>query len=616
MTTKYILLSIVLFIVTTIIRAQSPNKLNNPYGICAHVSRYTDFGLRYDEINLIKEIGIGNLRTDFDWVTLGEKNDYTKFDSIVDLCQRYNIQLLPILSRSTKDNYAWNDMNAYKDYVSKIVERYHEKLKYWEYMNEPDLIKNHGSAANIADKYCITLSEMQQLINSYECKMLMCSQAELKNGFFASMLKNKAFDNVDILNLHYYTNYFTPEYAINEYYKTFNDSLNKYNIKKPLWVTETGYHTESDRNSNNTYWREIVPQALKMLGINSDAQIAIVCDYDKQVYGAVENDVAQLNEANYKNIKYIALNELAQLNPSITPVLIPMRGESFPEKQCDDLLRYVRNGGTIILSQGLPFYYKIDKNGKSIEYGEQFAKQFHIGYIVSWSEEGKKLGVSDIPSNFSVNEKFSQNYNCIYSSSNTARYVSTKYLKDGDKFIEIATAGDKYKGNVAGIFDFNSDLSGNIIFQTRFDKAKNITEDLQARRLVRSFIIAFAKGAEKVFWYHLRAFETDKYESEDNFGITHKDLKNVKPALNAYKALIKMLPDQSTRPNLNVENDIYTSTWIRPDKKQVTAYWTSFGEKTIKIKRRTKVFDFMGNEVKAKKHYINISNGVTFVIKK
>ena len=120
-------------------------------------------------------------------------------------------------------------------------------------------------------------------------------------------------------------------------------------------------------------------------------------------------------------------------------------------------------------------------------------------------------------------------------------------------------------------------------------------------RLPRIFLISFAMGVDKVFWYKSRSCELDPNYNEDHFGLWHKDFVP-KPAFYSYQTLIRMCPSRSTRPQLKKYDNVYMASWKRPDGKKVWALWTSKGDDTIslKIKGHYEVYDHHG-EVKSDK---------------
>ena len=104
----------------------------------------------------------------------------------------------------------------------------------------------------------------------------------------------------------------------------------------------------------------------------------------------------------------------------------------------------------------------------------------------------------------------------------------------------------------------------------------------QGKFLPRACLNFLASGIDKVFWYNLVAGEHDPRNPGHHFGIVHRDL-TPRDAFTAYQVLTEMAPAGSTRPTLEVNQDLYTCSWTRPDGAKIHAYWTTRGEKQVAI---------------------------------
>ena len=65
-------------------------RLDNPYGICSHISRKGsryEFDTREDELKMIDSVGISWIRTDWDWPSMmlqgTDSLRYNHFDSLM-----------------------------------------------------------------------------------------------------------------------------------------------------------------------------------------------------------------------------------------------------------------------------------------------------------------------------------------------------------------------------------------------------------------------------------------------------------------------------------------------------------------------------------------------------
>lgn len=141
------------------------------------------------------------------------------------------------------------------------------------------------------------------------------------------------------------------------------------------------------------------------------------------------------------------------------------------------------------------------------------------------------------------------------------------------------------------------------------------TEKEQAYRLPRIYLISFACGIDKVFWYRSRSRELNLNDPEDFFGLWHKDY-SPKPAYYAYRTLTKMCPSKSIRPKLEKNGKVYVASWKRPDAKKVWAMWTSKSDEKVElnIKGKYKIYDLKGDEIHQEYSGFNISPSVTYIV--
>lgn len=140
-------------------------------------------------------------------------------------------------------------------------------------------------------------------------------------------------------------------------------------------------------------------------------------------------------------------------------------------------------------------------------------------------------------------------------------------------------------------------------------------EEIQAKRLPRVFLISFACGVEKVFWYKSRAAERSDH-FEEHFGLWHKDY-SPKPAYYSYKTLIEMCPSGSIRPKITKKGDVYFARWKQPKGQQVTALWTSKGTETLSLNSApVNAYDMMGNKLDIQSNTIVVTPSITYIIGK
>ncbi|MDD5347610.1 MAG: cellulase family glycosylhydrolase [Candidatus Omnitrophica bacterium] len=132
------------------------NTCESPFGVLEFLNwnhdwnnfHYPDTDTRLQTIDLMQEAGVSIVRMDFLWQDIEPSEglvDYSKYDAIVDLLYRHNIQILGLLDYSADWASACNRWNCpprdnalFVKYATAVVSRYKDKIKYWELWNEPD----------------------------------------------------------------------------------------------------------------------------------------------------------------------------------------------------------------------------------------------------------------------------------------------------------------------------------------------------------------------------------------------------------------------------------------------------------------------------------------------
>lgn len=204
-------------------------------------------------IALMKEAGVGWVRVDFLWQDIEPKEgefDFSKYDMLVDLLTKSQINILGILDYTAdwaSSCGQWNcppkDFKLFINYETKVISRYKNKVKYWEFWNEPDS-SIYWNPQDGLKTYCKLLKEVYIAAKKVdpECKIL--------NGGLANGLANvnRLYDNgageyFDILNIHYFENplHGTAIKAVLAYPKLAHKVMSRNGDgRKKIWITEIG----------------------------------------------------------------------------------------------------------------------------------------------------------------------------------------------------------------------------------------------------------------------------------------------------------------------------------------------------------------------------------------
>ncbi len=203
-------------------------------------------------VKLLKEAGVAFVRMDFLWDDIEPaKNEFSfaKYDFIVELLSKENIRILGILNYSASwAADAWNspprNLEDFTNYVSKVVFRYKDKVKYWEIWNEPDSAiywqpqDDMKTYTELLKKSYIAAKEAD-----LSCKIVLGGVTS--QGYYAikNIYKNGGKDYFDIINIHPFVDPLKPneQKRIFSIYNNLEKLKSQHNDRdKKIWFTEIG----------------------------------------------------------------------------------------------------------------------------------------------------------------------------------------------------------------------------------------------------------------------------------------------------------------------------------------------------------------------------------------
>lgn len=590
--------------------AEKVSTIGSPYGICAHLNRW-EFDKMPQELELIKQAGIRSVRTDLDWNQVEKIKgswNFERWDALVKEAEKQGISILPILGGTQP---RWGSplvkhMDDWKIYLKTVLDRY-PGLSHWEVVNEPNL----GEFSR-AETYGPFLKESYRTIKNAKPGAIITTGgfADIPLSYLERMLKSGGAGSFDIMNVHpyYWKNY--PEASLAFELNQLKKLMRKYGPEKKIWITETGYATADTIDMKKT-----TDAALKKLNLDRDSvPVTLIYDEEFQYYSeGINIDRKKFFSANRKFHK-ITLKELGKLNPRTSPLLMLSVTEGFPMDFSKELLAYLKNGGTIFIpGGGIPMYYNYRKqNGAVIRDSapDSIQKMFHIAWDAWWLQPKAPKGTQI--------QETAPGFGKLTFPGRAARFLSDRNLKPGDKLIPIVTAYSQdrsYSAPVAGIYQFNSDLKGNIVVFTWSEYTESVSKEMQAKLLPRTILIALSGGVEKVFWYNFRSMGTIPNAREHHFGIVERDL-TPKPAYYAYKTLTEACPPESTRPVLSRKGTLYLASWSTPDGEKRYAVWRLRGSGMEKIRMEgnlREIRNHLGEKRMLKNGALQISDGITYL---
>lgn len=595
-------------------------RLEAPYGVCTHITRPGfDYEIRDRELAVIHEAGIRWVRSDLDFHNAFRSPDDfnpSLFDNVLASTETHGTHLLGILTQLGRR--PWDDRD-YGRYLEQLARRYDGRITHWEMLNEVNLFRDTDS---LCRRYIGSLQlayETLKRINPANT-VLTSGFAELPEPFVSDFSAMGGWRYCDVFNFH---SYFAPEGLI-PCFERLHGYMQRDGWQRPVWLTECGMHTARQENESSAFFTDLLPAALSRIGIQSDRVAVGILRDRAEGYSVLSDDEADiLLRPFFRRVVTCPPSRLASLSVSKVPVVVATREEYFPADHFPALVDYVRRGGTIVLAGGMPFYYDATTPDGTYFHrktlGTSLYPRLHISEATQRRDPVTGITLTETPPLSGRTDENTSAYEWKPTAASPARYMGDANLAVGDSLIPLVVAGTEHlRHPIAGIYRLNSDLHGNIIFQTRmYAPVSTDREAEQARRLPRTFLIAFAYGACKVFWYNLRSREDNPYYSEDCFGLLHRDFAE-KPSMQAYRTLVSMCPEGSTRPELTVSDGLYRAVWHQPDGTEVTALWSPDERQRVRIAglRRLDILDYTGKPVPRGGSRITVGAGVVYCLRR
>ena len=217
----------------------------NPYGACAHVTRGEPPART---CAMMRIAGMGWVRSDFDWRGIETKKgewNFANFDRVVAECEAEGVRLLPILGYSVPWAHpAHEHLDAWGEYVRRVVTRYGKRLpvvEVWNEENIPHFWKNPNPT-----NYVALLRRTYETAKRAEPEVRVAfgGTAGVPLGFIEEVYKLGGAKWFDIMNIHPYSHPGRPEASMDAQIEKLRGVMAKYgDAKKPLWITEVGWPT-------------------------------------------------------------------------------------------------------------------------------------------------------------------------------------------------------------------------------------------------------------------------------------------------------------------------------------------------------------------------------------
>ena len=224
---------------------------NNPYGSCAHVTRGEPAART---CAMMRQAGMGWVRSDFDWRSIEKKKgewDFSYFDRVVAECEAEGVQLLPILGYSVPWAHpAHAHLDAWEEYVRKVVTHYGKRLPVLEVWNEEN-VSGFWKDPNPTN-YLAVLRRTYETAKKIDptVRVAFGGTAGVPFGFIEEVYRLGGAKWFDIMNIHPYSHPRRPEGAVDAQIEKLRVIMARYgDAQKPIWITAAGWPTHSARTS-------------------------------------------------------------------------------------------------------------------------------------------------------------------------------------------------------------------------------------------------------------------------------------------------------------------------------------------------------------------------------
>lgn len=284
---------------------------NSPFGMGIY------FGNRYSDEEMVKAaemaqaIGIKWSREELSWGYIESQPGqwrFDRYDTAVDVAYSHGIALFGLLDycvdwastapTDAEKRWCWMPkIDAWQNYVHRVVDRYKDKIKHWQIWNEPNIGVFWQPEPNFVD-YSKLLKASYKIIKSIDpdAQILGCNTSRCDQDFIEGVFTEGGFDWMDILGVHPYRYPRTPEETnlIGDMHKLVA-LMQKYGEAKPIWITEVGWptHVGDERASTEEKQAAMIMRLYIQAIVSGDVEK--ICWYDYRNDGLDRN----YNEHNF-----------------------------------------------------------------------------------------------------------------------------------------------------------------------------------------------------------------------------------------------------------------------------------------------------------------------------
>lgn len=273
----------------------------NPYGVNVFLQKEVEDWKKEKTLQMIKDAGIGWIKQEFPWNEIEfkkgyffddkwGKNSWEKYDNIVALAEKYNLQIIaridraPDWARPSGSNAGAppTDYQDYADFVKAFVDHYKGRIRYLQIWNEPnlhdewlegtpvdparytDMLKSAYEAAKAADPTIVILSAPMAMTTENDPGRRNLNELI----YIDEMYQAGAKDYFDIMSANGYGLEYAPDAPADPNVLNFqrvsliHDIMKKYGDDgKAVWLNEYGWNASpADMSPEKLIWRRVTEQ--------------------------------------------------------------------------------------------------------------------------------------------------------------------------------------------------------------------------------------------------------------------------------------------------------------------------------------------------------------------
>lgn len=564
---------------------------DNPYGACAHITRAEFPPAR--TCDMMRQVGMGWVRCDFDWHQLETKKgmwDFDRFDGILAECEAKGIQLLPILGYSVQwARPVHQHLDAWEEYVRRVVERYGRRLPVLEVWNEQNIF-NFWKDPNPTN-YLALLRRTYETVKKADpaIRVAFGGTAGVPIPFIEEVYKLGGGKCFDVLCIHPYSCPKRPEGVMDANIEKLRAMMAKYgDASKPIWITEVGWPTHHEALASMDLLlaglKAARPEAKTWRTIYVPARQDEDADADENVRREICDALPK--GSSVEICRGIDLSDRLAKG-GVDAVIYPF-SENYASDSIDAVHAFVTEGGVLADFGGLPLHgaYRTAEDGmmhpdrKAVSWRNR--ERLRIAERAWWHDKRYPESVRVRPTAAAGDLKVPPKGFV------GQRFFTERLLKPGDAFIPLLSVQTNgIEAVAAAVYRFGSDMKGAVVVGGLMKRGVHgaSSEAHQARMAARALGIAFAENIENVFWYEFRQPDIDPCDQESFFGLVHGNFAP-KPAYGAYMTFVDARPVGSVQKSVqwrSADGKDYFPQWTRPDGRSAGMVWTIGPARKVKM---------------------------------